>query len=121
MYRPRPIAAYYTFEWPVSGMSMNPARTLASAAGARSFESLWIYFTAPLLGMMLAAEIHLRLRGGALVRCAKLHHQNDQRCIFRCAWPARERADGIARSPAPTVNRASNGAARVDAPTVASK
>jgi len=82
------IATYYTFEAPISGMSMNPARTLASDAGAGSFESLWIYLIAPPFGMMLAAEIYVRLRGGARVRCAKLHHQNAQRCIFRCGWPA---------------------------------
>src|SRR5262245_19842051 len=82
------IATYYTFEAPISGMSMNPARTLASGAGAGSFESIWIYFIAPPFGMLLAAEIYLRLRGGARVLCAKLHHQNARRCIFRCGWPA---------------------------------
>jgi aquaporin Z len=82
------IATYYTFEAPISGMSMNPARTLGSATGAGVFDSLWIYFTAPPLGMLLAAELYLRLRGGARVRCAKLHHQNAERCIFRCDWPA---------------------------------
>ncbi len=80
------VAAYISLEAPISGMSMNPARTFGSATGARVFESLWIYFTAPPVGMLLAAEIFVRLRGGARVRCAKLHHQNRRRCIFRCGW-----------------------------------
>lgn len=78
------VATYITFEAPLSGMSMNPARTLGSALSAGSWTALWIYFTAPPLGMLLAAEIHLRLSGFPRVLCAKLHHQNSARCIFRC-------------------------------------
>jgi aquaporin Z len=84
------IAAYITLEAPISGMSMNPARTLGSAAGARIFDSLWLYFTAPPLGMLAAAELYLRTRGARAVLCAKLHHDNRARCIFRCAWPGTE-------------------------------
>ncbi len=80
------VATYIALEAPISGMSMNPARTLGSAAGAGHFASLWIYLTAPPLGMLLAAESYLRLRGASRVGCAKLHHQNRQRCIFRCGY-----------------------------------
>jgi aquaporin Z len=80
------VAAYITFEGPISGMSMNPARTVASALPAWLFSSLWIYFTAPLLGMLLAAEVFVRLRGLDGVYCAKMHHDNPQRCIFRCRF-----------------------------------
>jgi aquaporin Z len=80
------VATYITFESPISGMSMNPARTLGSAFSAHIWTSLWIYFTAPPLGMLLAAEAYVRLRGARAVICAKLHHQNDQRCIFRCGY-----------------------------------
>jgi len=83
------VAAYITFEVPVSGMSMNPARTLASAVAARRWVDLWIYFTAPPLGMYLAAEVYLRTQGAARVSCAKLHHENSRRCIF-CGKPAGE-------------------------------
>jgi aquaporin Z len=65
-------------------MSMNPARTLGSAAGAGVFASIWIYFVAPPVGMLLAAEAFVRLRGARAVHCAKLHHRNGHRCIFRC-------------------------------------
>ena len=76
------VAVYITVEAPLSGMSMNPARTLASALFTRDWTALWIYFTAPPLGMLLAAELYVRRRGNAAVFCAKLHHQNAQRCIF---------------------------------------
>lgn len=76
------VAAYITFEAPLSGMSMNPARTFASALGAHQWTALWVYFTAPLLGMLLAAEVYLRRRGPEAVFCAKLHHQNTEPCIF---------------------------------------
>ena len=81
------VATYITLEAPISGMSMNPARTFGSAAGADTFASLWIYFTAPPLGMLLAAETYLSVRGAARVRCAKLQHGAHQRCIF-CGQPA---------------------------------
>jgi len=82
------IAIYFTFEAPLSGMSTNPARTLGSAFSANYWHALWIYFTAPPLGMLAAAEIFLRVRGGVGPICAKLHHDNDKRCIFRCNYKA---------------------------------
>src|SRR5262249_16731527 len=78
------VATFITIESPLSGMSMSPARLFASAAPSRLWHSLWIYFTAPPLGMMLAAQAYLCLRGKHAVFCAKLHHDNDKRCIFRC-------------------------------------
>ena len=75
-------AIYITFEAPLSGMSMNPARTFGSAFQADYWRALWIYFVAPTLGMLIAAQIFLRIRGGVGPYCAKLHHANDKRCIF---------------------------------------
>jgi aquaporin Z len=63
-------------------MSLNPARTLGSAMPAHQFPALWVYFTAPLVGMILAAEAYGLLRGARSVHCAKLHHDNPRRCIF---------------------------------------
>jgi aquaporin Z len=80
------IASYITFEAPLSGMSMNPARTFGSALLARSFDSLWLYFVAPPIGMLAAAEVYVRLRSIRAVHCAKYHHNNDKRCIFRCRF-----------------------------------
>jgi aquaporin Z len=81
------VATYITLEAPVSGMSMNPARTLGSAFWPRYWEFLWIYFTAPPIGMLAAAELYLRQKGAHRVLCAKLHHNNPHRCIFRCNFP----------------------------------
>ena len=82
------VATYITIESPISGMSMNPARTFSSAFGAHIWMSLWIYFIAPPLGMLLAAEVYQRIKPGSAVACAKLHHHNNQRCIFRCNFEA---------------------------------
>lgn len=83
------VALYIIVEAPVSGMSMNPARTFGSAVPAQLWTSLWIYFSAPPLGMLLASEVYLRLRGAQAVFCAKLHHDNDKRCIFHCGYGER--------------------------------
>lgn len=81
------VALYITLEAPLSGMSMNPARTFGSAFSAGDWRSLWIYFTAPTVGMLLAAAHYRAWRGPHAVFCAKLHHHNGQRCIFRCNYP----------------------------------
>jgi aquaporin Z len=89
------VATYITLESPISGMSMNPARTFSSALPGQLWQFLWIYFTAPVIGMLLAAELYVRARGAGAVLCAKLHHDNPQRCIFRCNYmPAQEAARG---------------------------
>lgn len=76
------VATFITLEAPLSGMSMNPARTVGSAVFAHDWTALWIYFAAPLLGMLGAAQVHLWRRVHEPDACAKLHHQNDRRCIF---------------------------------------
>jgi aquaporin Z len=80
------VAAFISIESPLSGMSMNPARSLGSAVFANEWTSLWIYFAAPTLGMMLAAFLYCLRHGLRRVFCAKLHHENNQRCIFRCNY-----------------------------------
>ena len=80
------VAMYIGLEAPLSGMSMNPARSFASALPAHVWTSFWIYATAPLIGMLLAAECYVRFLGADRVLCAKLHHRNDKRCIFRCCY-----------------------------------
>jgi aquaporin Z len=78
------VALYISFEAPLSGMGMNPARTFASAFGGNIWTALWIYFTAPPLGMLAAAQVHVWQK--RQVACAKLHHQNNKRCIH-CGAP----------------------------------
>jgi aquaporin Z len=54
------IFLFITFEAPFSGMSMNPARTSASALSAGVWEGSWIYFVGPVGGMQLAAWLYRR-------------------------------------------------------------
>ena len=76
------VATYITLEGPFSGMSMNPARTFGSGFSAEVWNGLWIYLTAPPLGMLTAAELYLWRKGRQAVKCCKLHHDNNRRCIF---------------------------------------
>lgn len=80
------VMIYISIEAPISGMSMNPARSFGSAFTAGNWTALWIYFIAPPLGMWLASELFVRSHGAARVLCAKLHHDNQERCIFRCNY-----------------------------------
>jgi aquaporin Z len=80
------VATYIAFESPLSGMSTNPARTFGPAFYAGFWHYLWIYFIAPPLGMLAAAQV-LLTRHGKVPYCAKLHHHNDKRCIFRHSKP----------------------------------
>jgi len=80
------VALFITFEAPLSGMSMNPARSFASAWGAGMWGMLWVYFLAPPLGMGFGAWLAMRLKAPAA--CPKLHHPESQRCIFCGHRPA---------------------------------
>jgi aquaporin Z len=80
------VMAFITLESPLSGMSMNPARTVASGWHANDWVALWIYLTAPPLAMLLASVIFRGRRGIHGVFCAKLHHRNNHRCIFNCRY-----------------------------------
>ena len=78
------VATYITVESPLSGMSMNPARTLAPMLVGHVPTTLWIYFTAPPLGMLAASELYVRVRGRSAVACAKLQHPGEGPCVFGC-------------------------------------
>jgi aquaporin Z len=76
------VAIYITFTAPYSGMSMNPARTFASALPGGIWMSIWVYFTAPFIGMLGASFAYQAARRGREVICAKLNHHTHRRCIF---------------------------------------
>jgi aquaporin Z len=78
------VALYITFEAPFSGMSMNPARTMGSALFAHTFTGLWIYFTAPIAGMLAAVETYRLLMPDAHRICGKLTHCHRVPCIIKC-------------------------------------
>jgi aquaporin Z len=83
-------AIYIAFESPLSGMSTSPARTFGPAVYGGYWHALWIYFIAPPLGMLAAAEVFLVARKHKGPYCAKLHHHNPKRCIFRhCGYSQR--------------------------------
>jgi aquaporin NIP len=50
---------------PVSGASLNPARSLGPAVVSGELGSLWIYLTAPLLGAAIGAFAYQLVRGAA--------------------------------------------------------
>ena len=52
------IAFEALFAGPVSGASMNPARSLGPAIIAGEIHSLWIYLVAPVLGALLAVPLY---------------------------------------------------------------
>jgi aquaporin Z len=74
------VATYIALESPLSGMSMNPARSLGSAFAAGDWTALWIYFTAPPLGMLAAAQLYVARRGRQAVACPKMAHAEP--CLF---------------------------------------
>jgi aquaporin Z len=81
------IALYILFFAPVSGFSINPARTTGSAVFADVWTAEWLYFVAPVLGMMISAEIYLRIYGADRILCAKLHPDPKYPCPFLCHFP----------------------------------
>lgn len=80
------VMLYVFLAAPLSGFGMNPARSLASALPSGIWTGFWIYVIAPVTGMFLAAGLYQYLFGRRAVKCAKLHHDNHQRCIFRCNY-----------------------------------
>jgi len=93
------VAAYILLEDPLSGMSMNPARSFGPALYAGRVDTLWIYFIAPPLGMLLAADVYVRQVGLHRVFCAKIHHHTSARCIFNCDFAALMSADVVGSQP----------------------
>jgi len=85
------VASYIAVEAPLSGMSMNPARSFASAAPGLMWQHFWIYLVAPLSGMLAGAQLYLFLRTRARIGCAKLLHPTNQRCIH-CGYEPRSRS-----------------------------
>ena len=81
------IAFYILLFAPISGFSINPARTVGSAVFAHVFTALWLYFLAPILGTMFSAEVYLRTNGEDRILCAKLHPDPAYPCPFLCHFP----------------------------------
>lgn len=57
------VALEAMFAGPISGASMNPARSLAPAIVSGNLEHLWVYPLATILGALLAVPLCLAVRG----------------------------------------------------------
>ena len=78
------VAAYITIEAPLSGMSMNPARTFGSASVGNIWTGWWIYFTAPVFGMLAATELLARVSAHPQHLCGRLTHSRRIKSFFQC-------------------------------------
>lgn len=58
------IALEAMFAGPISGASMNPARSLAPAIVSGHTEHLWVYLTAPVIGALVAVPLCIGVREG---------------------------------------------------------
>ncbi|MDO7845253.1 aquaporin [Hymenobacter sp. M29] len=56
------LAVFVVVESPLSGMSLNPARTLGTAVASGEAAGLWLYFLGPLAAMWATAEAYRRYR-----------------------------------------------------------
>ena len=84
------VASYISLFAPISGMSINPARSFASALPGGMWDFLWIYLTAPVLGMLAAVEVYRFAPFGHERFCAKLNkHHDAYRCIHCGHEPVR--------------------------------
>lgn len=93
------VALWIALEAPISGMSMNPARTFGSAFVAHDWTAWWVYVMAPPFGMLAATELYRvvrQRRTNARHGCAKLDHAPNVPCIFCGQDP------GMSRRPAGT-------------------
>ncbi len=83
------LVAFLVFvEAPISGTSLNPARSFGPALLAGEYSDNWIYWIAPFCGALAAVGLFVAIfpekkRSG----CAKLFHTERFRCIFsKCGY-----------------------------------
>lgn len=69
------IAFEAMFAGPISGASMNPARSLSPALVSGHLESLWVYMAGPMLGALVAVPICCAVRPG---RCCSLSAKTNE-------------------------------------------
>lgn len=80
------LSLYIPFAAPISGTSLNPARSLASALPAQLWTGTWIYLIAPTLAMLLASRYYLyTFQRPTRELCCKLCPNHSTPCMsYRC-------------------------------------
>lgn len=85
-------------EAPISGTSLNEARSLAPAIFSGIWEHHWIYVAAPILGALLAAALYRYAPFFGRVLCSKLYHTERYDCHMKnCLYRAENRR-GVSRA-----------------------
>lgn len=77
------VAAMVWLGAPVSGTSLNPARSFGPALVQWLWESQWLYWVAPTLGAFLAVGLFGLFAAERKVLTAKLFHLPHYPCIFK--------------------------------------
>lgn len=78
------VALFISVAAPISGMSINPARSFGSALWAHVWLGFWIYLSAPLLGMLGGVELQRLLTKRHERICGKINHDETITCFVRC-------------------------------------
>ncbi len=76
------VALEVWMEAPVSGASLNIARSIGPAFLSGRWDDLWIYILAPALGAIIAAQIYVRAGLAREIVCSKLFHTKRFKCIM---------------------------------------
>jgi aquaporin Z len=84
------IFLFVSFESPLSGFSMNPARSFGSAAAASYWSALWLYVLVPPVGMLAAAFLNRSISTWPSTNCAKLAPNCAHPCIHCGFTPAKD-------------------------------
>ena len=95
------VATMVWLEAPISGTSLNPARSFGPALMTGVWSAQWLYFLAPPLGGMLGlAAFHLVMPAWRCLVSGKLVHAPNYRSIFSPApvRPGVAKPDGVRRS-----------------------
>jgi aquaporin Z len=84
------LVAFLVFvEAPLSGTSLNPARSLGPAVIGGEYHGLWAYLVGPVAGALLAAWVYMRRHRA--IPCGKLFHDPAYPCRFlECAYTPSE-------------------------------
>jgi len=70
-------------EAPISGTSLNVARSFGPAYITSVWDNFWIYLFAPILGALIAAQFYRLSTAGKKIICSKLYHTKK----FKCKMP----------------------------------